>query len=83
MKDKNPLDKENKNLAEEYAEDNRLRAIIQSVPFIGSYLDMVFYEKGTKWKEERINTLLQEFGTKIDTLISANNSLEGVIKKKN
>jgi hypothetical protein len=73
MNDKNELEdsvsqKGTKKLTEKYSDSLPLRLIIQNIPYIGSSLDTVLSETGNKWREKRLQTLLQNLDEKIKTI---------------
>jgi hypothetical protein len=69
-------------LAAKYANNPTLRALVQLIPNFGGAIDTLLYEKGSKWRQERIDMMLTIFGDSINRLLNSNRSLEVQIKAK-
>lgn len=69
-------------LIKKYSEKPAIRALIQLIPYVGGSLDTLLYEKGNKWRTERLEYLLNDFSEKIETLINKNRDLEDEIHQK-
>ncbi len=67
--------------ANNYSENITLRALVQLIPNIGGALDTILYEKGSKWRQERIEYFIKYFEEKINELIKENNLLSEKINK--
>lgn len=64
-----------KKLLEKYSDNSWFRSLVNLIPYIGSSLDIILYENGTKWREKRIKILLdslQEKLTKVEYIFDEN-----------
>lgn len=57
-----------KSLIEKYEGRYKLRALISLIPHIGGALDFLLSEKGSKWREQRIEIFLKELDTRLGNL---------------
>jgi hypothetical protein len=71
-----------KKLTEKYTDSLLLRLIIQNIPHIGNSLDTVLSEMGNKWREKRLQMLLQNLDEKIRTINIANAEIISQMQKK-
>lgn len=58
----------NKSLIEKYEEKYKIRALINLIPHIGGALDLLLSEKGSKWREERIELFLKQLDERLGQL---------------
>jgi len=70
------------NLIEKYAETPSVRALIQLIPNVGGAIDTLLYEKGSKWRQERIDYFIKDYGDKIEKLQKTNAELGNKLKDK-
>jgi hypothetical protein len=87
MSDKNRLENNvsqnnSKKLTEKYADSLPLRLVIQNIPYIGSSLDTILSETGNKWREKRLQMLLQSLDEKIKTIDTTNDEIILEIQKR-
>jgi len=54
-----------KTFLQKYADNHKLRAIVNIVPHIGGALDVLLSEKGNKWREDRLNKLLIDLDNRL------------------
>ena len=59
---------ETNKLIEKYSESLPLKLLIQNIPYIGTSLDTILSETGNKWREKRLQTLIQTLDEKIRAL---------------
>jgi hypothetical protein len=71
-----------KNLIEKYTDILPVRLLIQNIPYIGTSLDTVLAETGNKWREKRLQTLLQKIDEKLKALEILDGNLVSVMQKK-
>lgn len=55
-------------LIEKYSDSLPLKLLIQNIPHIGTSLDTILSETGNKWREKRLQTLIQTIDEKIRIL---------------
>ncbi|PKA14316.1 hypothetical protein [Leptospira haakeii] len=55
-----------------YANSPYFRALVQAIPHVGGSIDTILYEKGSLWKEERLEHFIKVFSQKIDNLNQLN-----------
>lgn len=58
----------NKSLIEKYEGRYKIRALINLIPHIGGALDLLLSEKGSKWREERIELFLKQLDERLGQL---------------
>ncbi len=53
---------------ERYSNSAYIRAVVTAIPYIGSALDILLYEKGSKWRQERFNQMIEALSNEIEEL---------------
>lgn len=71
-----------KNLMEKYADILPLRMATQLIPYIGGALDTLLSETGNKWREKRMQTLIQYFGDKMKEYEITNDKIISEMESK-
>jgi len=73
---------ETKKIIEKYSDNLPLKLIIQNIPYIGSSLNTILSETGNKWREKRIETLIQIFDEKIKAIEISDQAIISKMEQK-
>ena len=65
-----------------YAENKYMRSLVQLIPNFGGAIDTLLYEKGSKWRQERLELLLKEFDERINKLVIENSLVRSDVENR-
>jgi hypothetical protein len=69
-------------LLSKYANNPYVRSLVQLIPNFGGAIDTLLYDKGSKWRQERIDYLFKSFNDKIEKNTKDTEKLKDDVRKK-